>query len=103
MSTMIWPLRIMLNPLHHSSVFFIGGELSRHNNTFHQRVALETLQSLNFEKAFIAPESWSHKSPFQLDEYRAAYCGAIINASRKISCWQITKITAATRYIRCSH
>lgn len=69
----------------HSSaaLFFIGGKLSRHDNTFHQRIALETLQSLNFERAFIAPESWSDKGIFHHDEYRAAYYGAIINAARK--------------------
>lgn len=69
----------------HSSaaLFFIGGKLSRHDNTFHQRVALETLKSLNFEKAFIAPESWDDKGVFHHDEFRTSYYDAIISASRK--------------------
>ncbi|MCS3609551.1 DeoR/GlpR family transcriptional regulator of sugar metabolism [Erwinia rhapontici] len=66
-----------------AALFFIGGKLSRHDNTFHQSVALETLQSINFDKAFIAPESWSDKGVFHHDEYRMAYYSAIINVSRK--------------------
>lgn len=66
-----------------AALFFIGGKLSRHDNTFHQRVALETLNSLNFEKAFIAPESWGDKGVFHHDEFRMSYYIAIISASRK--------------------
>lgn len=66
-----------------AELFFIGGELKRSDNTFHQRLALNTLKTLNFELVFLTPDSWNERGAWHHEEHRQIWYQTLISVSAR--------------------
>ena len=66
-----------------AQLLFIGGELNRHDNSFHKSLALESLGRMNFELLFLSPATWNERGIWHHDEHRQEWYTRLMAVSRR--------------------